>query len=67
MPPRSIPEQLEALRRELARQDAEWERARSALESFGETRLPVAPEALEELEGACTVRAPAIDLHALRA
>ncbi len=67
MPPRSIPEQLEAVRRELARQDADWERAKSALESLDEASLPIAPEALEELEGACTVRASEIDFNALRA
>ena len=50
-------ERLEAVRRELARQDAEWEAAKRALSLLGEVQLRVPEAALAELDAACTVQA----------
>ena len=43
-------EQLEAIKRELARQDQEWARATEALARLGDVSIPVPASVVEQLQ-----------------
>jgi hypothetical protein len=63
----TIDEGLEAVRRELAKQDTEWEGVKRTLASFPRTELRVPEGALAELDGVCMAHAPqALKMTAIR-
>jgi hypothetical protein len=60
-------ERLEAMRREVERQNEEWQRVKAELIRFGEVYLQVPPEVLEVLEDKPAQGVGTVDINAVRA
>jgi hypothetical protein len=59
-------EQLAALRRELGRQNADWERARGALAKLGEGTLAVPRDVLRRIDACAPEAGSGININAVR-
>jgi hypothetical protein len=53
-------ERLEAIRRQLKRQDAAWQRAKADLTQMGDVRLAVPNEAIEVIDDATRLPSPVV-------